>query len=101
MNEEPFGPTATIAVFDDVADALAALNRLRYGLAAYLYTLSQKIVSTLSLGMQVGNLSINHIGLGLPEAPMGGVRDSGSGLEGGAETLDPYMITRFVAQKVA
>lgn len=101
MNEEPFGPIATISSFKGLDDAIEEANRLRYGLAAYLYSSSQKVASAMSTRAQVGNLTINHIGLALPETPMGGVRDSGYGLEGGAETLDPYMVTKFITQKAA
>jgi succinate-semialdehyde dehydrogenase/glutarate-semialdehyde dehydrogenase len=99
MNEEPFGPIATIAPFDSVEDAIAEGNRLRYGLATYVYTRSPRVISQISREVHAGNFSVNHIGLALPEVPMGGVRDSGYGLEGGAETLDPYMITKFVTQR--
>jgi succinate-semialdehyde dehydrogenase/glutarate-semialdehyde dehydrogenase len=31
--------------------------------------------------------------------PFGGVKDSGYGSEGGAETFDGYLVTKFVTQK--
>jgi succinate-semialdehyde dehydrogenase/glutarate-semialdehyde dehydrogenase len=40
--------------------------------------------------------SINHFGLGNPEAPFGGVKDSGHGFEGGSEAIEAYLQTRFV-----
>ena len=46
-------------------------------------------------------LTINHIGLGLPETPYGGVRDSGYGYEGGSEALEAYTTTRFVTHDTA
>ena len=47
---------------------------------------------------RVGMLSINHIGLALAETPFGGIRDSGYGSEGGTETFDGYLNTKFVTQ---
>jgi len=38
--------------------------------------------------------SVNHVGLGMAETPFGGVRDSGYGVEGGAEAIEPYLQTR-------
>ena len=43
-------------------------------------------------------LTINHLGLGLPETPYGGVRDSGYGSEGGLEAIEGYLNTKFVTQ---
>jgi hypothetical protein len=53
----------------------------------------------ISDGLQVGMLSINHIGLALAETPFGGVRDSGYGSEGGTETFGGYLNTKFVTQR--
>lgn len=41
-------------------------------------------------------ISINHLGLALPETPFGGVKDSGYGSEGGSEAIESYLETRFV-----
>jgi acyl-CoA reductase-like NAD-dependent aldehyde dehydrogenase len=38
LREEPFGPVAPIAAFDDLDEALSIANALPYGLAAYGYT---------------------------------------------------------------
>ncbi len=41
-------------------------------------------------------LTVNHLGLALPETPFGGVKDSGYGSEGGVESIEPYLVTKFV-----
>jgi succinate-semialdehyde dehydrogenase/glutarate-semialdehyde dehydrogenase len=43
-------------------------------------------------------ISINHMGLSLPETPFGGVKDSGIGFEGGTEGIDAYLSTKFGSQ---
>ncbi len=96
LNEEPFGPLAPIMPFKDFDGVLAEANRLPYGLAAYAYTRSVKTATALSDGIESGMLSINHHGLALPEVPFGGVKDSGYGSEGGAEAIEPYLVTKFV-----
>jgi succinate-semialdehyde dehydrogenase / glutarate-semialdehyde dehydrogenase len=98
MHEEPFGPVAPIMPFKDFDSILEEANRLRYGLAAYAYTSSQKTATAIGEAVESGQVSINHIGLALPEVPFGGVKDSGYGSEGGAETLEPYLITKFITQ---
>lgn len=96
MNEEPFGPVALVTPFRNIDDALAEANRLPFGLAAYAFTRSAKTVADLSCEMETGMLTINHLGLAIPEVPFGGVKDSGYGSEGGAEALEPYLVSKFV-----
>lgn len=43
-------------------------------------------------------VSINHMGLALAETPFGGIKDSGFGSEGGIETFDGYLRTKFITQ---
>ena len=43
-------------------------------------------------------VSINHLGLALPEMPFGGVKDSGYGSEGGTEAMEAYLNTKFISQ---
>ncbi len=98
MNEEPFGPLAVVARFDDFDAALAEANRLPYGLASYAYTRSAKTATAIAAGVRAGMMGINHHGLALPETPFGGVGDSGYGSEGGSEGIEPYLVTKFVSQ---
>lgn len=96
MNEEPFGPLALITPVANYDAAIAEANRLPYGLAAYAYTGSIRTVQALRRDIDSGMLSINHMGLALPEVPFGGVKDSGIGTEGGSEAIEAYLETRFV-----
>lgn len=101
MNEEPFGPMALITRIDDLDAAITEANRLSFGLGSYAFTQSAKTARRLMRDVRVGMMTINHIGLGLPETPYGGVRDSGYGYEGGSEALEAYTNTRFVSHRVA
>jgi succinate-semialdehyde dehydrogenase / glutarate-semialdehyde dehydrogenase len=96
MNEEPFGPLAIINRFDDYEEAVAEANRLEYGLAAYAFTKSAKTSARLGEAVESGMVSINHLGLGLPEIPFGGIKDSGFGSEGGAEALEAFFNSKLV-----
>ncbi|MEZ5842113.1 MAG: NAD-dependent succinate-semialdehyde dehydrogenase, partial [Hyphomicrobiaceae bacterium] len=98
MNEEPFGPVAVMAPFKDFDDAVEKANRLPFGLAGYAYTRSAKTATAVADALEVGMVSVNHHGLGLPENPFGGVKDSGFGYEGGAEGLHPFLVSKFVTQ---
>ncbi len=99
MNEEPFGPVAVINRFAHLDDAIAEANRLPFALAAYAFTRSGEIATRLGNEVESGMLSINHLGLALPEIPFGGMKDSGHGTEGGSEAIESYLDTRLVTRK--
>ena len=98
MNEEPFGPLAIINPFRTFDDAVQEANRLPYGLAAYAWTKSAKTANAIANAVETGMISINHVGLGIPETPFGGVKDSGYGSEGGSEAIESYLNPKFVSQ---
>jgi len=101
MHDEPFCPIAPVVSFSDLDQALELANSLPYGLAAYGFTSSSATANRLKYGLEAGILSINHCGGSVPEAPSGGVKQSGYGKEGGAEGLHDYMITKRVNHKLA
>ena len=98
MNQEPFGPLAIINPFRSFDDAVAEANRLPYGLAAYAWTRSAKTANAVAASVETGMMTINHMGLALPEVPFGGVKDSGYGSEGGSEAIEAYLNPKFVSQ---
>ncbi len=98
MNEEPFGPLAVINPFKTFDDAVTEANRLPFGLASYAFTRSAKTANAIAAEVEVGMMTINHLGLALPEVPFGGVKDSGYGTEGGADAIEAYLNTKFVSQ---
>ncbi|MCA1323260.1 NAD-dependent succinate-semialdehyde dehydrogenase [Herbaspirillum sp. alder98] len=98
MNEEPFGPLALINSFDTLDEVIAEANRLPFGLAAYAFVKSSQVKHALASRVESGMLTINHMGLAIPEVPFGGIKDSGYGSEGGTEAIEAYVNTKFVSQ---
>ena len=98
MTSEPFGPVVPIVRFDSLDEALTRANRLPYGLASYAFTSSIRNAHAISTGLEAGMVSINHSGIALAETPFGGIKDSGYGSEGGSETFDGYLNTKFITQ---
>ena len=98
MNEEPFGPLALVNRFSDLDEVVEEANRLPFGLASYAFTGSAGTAQALGARVETGMMTINHLGLALPEVPFGGVKDSGYGSEGGSEAIEPYLVTKFVTQ---
>jgi succinate-semialdehyde dehydrogenase/glutarate-semialdehyde dehydrogenase len=98
MNEEPFGPVALLRPFREFDEVVAAANRLPYGLAAYAFTQSAKRVNLLGEQIESGMLGINSFVIAMPEAPFGGVKESGHGSEEGIEGLDACLVTKFITE---
>ncbi|MBV1798574.1 NAD-dependent succinate-semialdehyde dehydrogenase [Siccirubricoccus sp. G192] len=98
MNEEPFGPLALISPFREFDEVVEEANRLPYGLASYAFTRSAKTANAIAAKVESGMMTINHLGLALPEVPFGGMKDSGYGSEGGSEAIEAYLNTKFVSQ---
>jgi len=97
MQQEPFGPIATVAPFDTAEEAVAAANRLEYGLAAYLYTNDLTRAHEVSARLEAGMVGVNHTGVSMPETPFGGVKASGYGSESGLEGLLGYTDVKLVS----
>lgn len=96
MNEEPFGPLVLMQPHKDADSMIEEANRLPFGLASYAFTKSAERVQAVSSRIEAGMLSINHVGLALPEVHFGGVKDSGHGSEGGADAIEAYLVSKLV-----
>jgi len=96
MTQEPFGPVAPVVSFDNIDEVIARANSLPFGLSSYVFTNSLQTATRVSNELEAGMVNINHFGSALPETPFGGIKDSGIGSEGGSETFDGYLVTKFV-----
>ncbi|MCG7400284.1 NAD-dependent succinate-semialdehyde dehydrogenase [Caballeronia zhejiangensis] len=96
MNVEPFGPLALAIPFSTVDDGLGEANRLPYGLAGYAFTRSAATAVTVADELHVGGVGINTFAVSQIEAPFGGIKDSGYGVEGGHEGIEAFMHPRYV-----
>ncbi len=95
MHEEPFGPVACVVPFETLDQAIGLANQSRFGLAGYLFTDSARAIERVSERLEVGSLAINGVAVSVPEAPFGGVKDSGYGSESGIEGMDAFLETKF------
>ncbi|WP_010140555.1 NAD-dependent succinate-semialdehyde dehydrogenase [Oceanicola sp. S124] len=98
MNDEPFGPLAIVNRYETEDEIFAEANRLPFGLASYAWTTSSRRAQRLQEEVRAGMLTINHLGLSMPELPFGGIGDSGMGTEGGSEAIESYLETRLVTR---
>ena len=96
MSNEPFGPVAVTAPFSSFDDAVAKANRLPFGLAAFAFTEGLRTANLLGDAIEAGMVGINTFAISSPDAPFGGVKDSGFGSEGGLEGMDSYLVTKAI-----
>lgn len=97
MMEEPFGPVLPIQTFTSLEQALEQANAVPYGLGGYIFTQSATTAHRLSSALQCGMVGINHFGVSTDGLPFGGVKDSGSGREGGIEGIANYTVAKTVS----
>ncbi len=98
MDNEPFGPVALIRPFATFDEAIEQANRLPFGLAAYAFTENARQANLVSDALDTGMVGLNTFAISVPDAPFGGVKESGFGSEGGPEGLDSYYVTKAVHQ---
>ncbi len=85
--EEVFGPLVTLQPFDDEAEALALANAVPYGLAASVWTGDLRRAHRMAAAIEAGIVWINCWLMRDLRTPFGGVKQSGSGREGGWEAM--------------
>jgi succinate-semialdehyde dehydrogenase / glutarate-semialdehyde dehydrogenase len=94
--EEVFGPVLSVMTFESEAEVLRIANDTPYGLAAYAYTTDMARAQRCSEELDAGVVGINDPRPITPEAPFGGVKQSGLGHEGGIEGLREFLETRLI-----
>jgi succinate-semialdehyde dehydrogenase/glutarate-semialdehyde dehydrogenase len=96
-HEEVFGPVCPVLTFTSEAEVLHSSNDTPYGLAAYVFTRDIGRVYRVAEGLEVGMVAVNGTSLSFPQAPFGGIKESGQGREGGHHGIEDYLETKFVS----
>jgi len=99
--EEPFGPIAALAPFTDLDDAVERANGTGYAFAAYLFTDSARTRERVLATVRASNIGVNQMAPAMPDAPTGGLQDSGYGYEGGRDGIHAFQHFRLVSQAAA
>lgn len=97
MNEETFGPIIPIQTFTDEDAVIEKANDTDYGLAAYIFTESTSRALRVSEKLEYGIVGINDVFPATPEAPFGGIKQSGIGKEGGHHGLSEFLEQKFIS----
>ena len=97
--EEIFGPVVTLIPFDTEDQAVAWANGTPYGLAASLWSRDVSRCHRVAARLEAGLIWVNCWMLRDLRVPMGGVKQSGTGREGGWEAMRFFTEARNVCIK--
>lgn len=97
MNEETFGPLFPIQTFQDEDAVIAKANNTDYGLAAYIFTENTSRTLRVAEKLDYGIVGVNDVFPAVPEAPFGGIKQSGNGKEGGHHGMEEFLEMKFVS----
>jgi len=94
--EEIFGPVLAVLTFKDTEEAIQIANDSLYGLSAIAWTRDLARVQRLSYALQSGSVTVFATaqpapGPGEGVLTVGGLKQSGIGVEGGLEGIQAYM----------
>jgi succinate-semialdehyde dehydrogenase/glutarate-semialdehyde dehydrogenase len=96
LHEEPFTPIAAIVPVKTPEEAVARANEVEFGLAAYVFSRSGNAIDAVTAELQAGVIGVNTVAVATPEAPFGGVKQSGYGREGGIEGIRDFLNEKFI-----
>ena len=97
-DEETFGPSASLYVVEDEAQAIELANESSYGLNAAVH--SRDVFSALRVARQLeyGQVNVNTITeFDEASAPIGGVKGSGWGRNNGKFGLREFLVEKMVS----
>ncbi len=94
--EEIFGPVVSLTPFDSEEEALRIANSTAYGLSAAVFTENLRRAHRVAAAIQSGIVWVNCWLVRDLRTPFGGVKNSGVGREGGAESLRFFTETKNV-----
>ncbi|KAI0561552.1 succinic semialdehyde dehydrogenase [Gracilaria domingensis] len=93
--EETFGPVIGVLKFSSESEVWDRANKTQAGLAAYLYTRDMGRLMRGLRELQYGMVGLNDVTLSAASTSFGGLRESGLGREGGHDSLEDYLSTKF------
>jgi len=92
MREESFGPTIPVMKVRDVEEAIRLANDSSFGLAASVFTRDRRKGIAIAERLRAGGVCVNDclVQAFIPNAPMGGMKQSGIGRRHGVEGIRKY-----------
>ena len=97
FRDELFGPVAAVSRADNADHALELANNSSYGLSSAVLTNDLQLAMRFALELEAGMVHLNGPTVhDEPTVPFGGVKDSGSGREGGRWSVEEMTEVKWV-----
>jgi acyl-CoA reductase-like NAD-dependent aldehyde dehydrogenase len=96
VDEEQFGPALPIIRYSDLDEAVAKANASSMGLGGSVWGSDPETTKRVAQRIEAGSVWINKHGAIQPNAPFGGVKQSGFGVEFGLEGLKEFTTVQTV-----
>nr|WP_246827130.1 aldehyde dehydrogenase family protein [Rhizobium binae] len=96
VDEEQFGPALPIIRYSDLDEVIARANQNPAGLGGSVWSADLEKAKHYAMQLECGSVWINKHGAIQPNAPFGGVKQSGIGVEFGAEGLKEFTTIQTV-----
>ena len=90
VDEEQFGPIMPVIKYTDIDDVIKRANASASGLGGSVWSDDIAKAAEIASQLEVGTAWVNEHGSLQPDAPFGGVKQSGFGVEFGSYGLDEY-----------
>lgn len=90
VDEEPFGPILPVIRYRDLDEVIDRANTNPQGLGGSVWSADTARAAALALRLECGTVWVNEHGAVQPDAPFGGIKQSGIGVEFGHHGLAEY-----------
>ncbi|MCB4358729.1 aldehyde dehydrogenase family protein [Quatrionicoccus australiensis] len=90
VDEEPFGPILPVIKYSDVDEVIVRANRNSNGLGGSIWARDLVRAAALASRLECGTVWVNEHGAVQPDAPFGGIKQSGIGVEFGLHGLAEF-----------
>jgi acyl-CoA reductase-like NAD-dependent aldehyde dehydrogenase len=90
VDEEQFGPILPVIKYSDIEEVIKRANNSDNGLGGSVWSNDKAKAAELALRLECGTAWVNEHGAVQPDAPFGGVKQSGIGVEFGHYGLEEY-----------
>jgi len=90
VDEEQFGPVMPVIKYSDIDDAVERANRSSSGLGGSVWSDDIDQATEIACRLECGSAWVNEHGALQPDAPFGGIKQSGFGVEFGVYGLEEY-----------
>ena len=97
LQEEIFGPVATIVPFSTKEEVIEYANNTDTGLASYVFSKNEETLQYFSDKLEFGEVQLNGVKYDI-YLPHGGVKNSGIGVDCSTYALDDYLIKKRVTK---